>query len=94
VVLLLEKYLVAWSLAIDERDGHNDLRDSGHRSIISYVHGRTELYCTSPSCLSLTFFRPREVAPARAFYSSRSDNYIETRSLIGGPELVETLYNI
>jgi hypothetical protein len=32
--------------------------------------------------------------PARSFYSSRSGSYIETRSLTGGPEVVETLYNI
>jgi hypothetical protein len=39
--------LVSWSLAMDERGGHKDLRGSGHRSIIPYIHGRTELYCSS-----------------------------------------------
>ncbi len=34
-------------LALDERSGHQDLRDSVHRSVIPYVHGRTELYCSS-----------------------------------------------
>jgi hypothetical protein len=85
VVLLLEGALVSWSLAMDECGGHEDLRSSGHWSIIPYVHRRTELYCSSLACLSLIFFhlsrpilfRPRlagacEVAPARAFYSSRS----------------------
>jgi hypothetical protein len=36
---------------------------------------------------------PLEVAPARAFYSSRSNSYNESRGLTGGPEVVETLYN-
>jgi hypothetical protein len=47
VVLLLEGALVSWSLAMNERGGHEDLRGSGRRSVISYVHGRTELYCSS-----------------------------------------------
>jgi hypothetical protein len=55
VVLLLEGALVSWSLAMDERGGHKDLRGSGHRSVIPYVHGRTEIYCSSLPCLSLPF---------------------------------------
>jgi hypothetical protein len=47
VVLLLEGPLVSWSLAMDERGGHEDLRGSGRQSVIPYVHGRTELYCSS-----------------------------------------------
>jgi hypothetical protein len=47
VVLLLEETLVSWSLAMDEHGGHEDLRGSGPRSVIHYVHGRTELYCSS-----------------------------------------------
>jgi hypothetical protein len=95
VVLLLERDLVSWSLSMDERGGHEDLRDSGRQSVIPYVHGRTELYCSSLPCLSLSFLSsPCEEAPARAFYSSRSDSYIETRGPIGGPVVVETLYNI
>jgi hypothetical protein len=51
VVLLLEGDLVSWSLAMDKRGGHKDLRGSGRRSVIPYVHGRTELYCSSlPIC--------------------------------------------
>jgi hypothetical protein len=51
VVILLEGDLVSWSLAIDERGGYEDLRGSGHRSVIPYVHGRIELYCSSlPIC--------------------------------------------
>jgi hypothetical protein len=46
VVLLLERALVSWSLAMDEYSGHEDLRGSDHRSVISYVHGRTKLYCS------------------------------------------------
>jgi hypothetical protein len=41
VVLLLEGVLVSWSLAMDERDGHEDLHGSGRQSVIPYVHGRT-----------------------------------------------------
>jgi hypothetical protein len=44
VVLLLEGALVSWLLAMDECGGHKDLYGSGRRSVISYVHGRTELY--------------------------------------------------
>jgi hypothetical protein len=44
VVPLLEEALVSWSLAMDEHGGHEDLRGLGHRSVIPYVHGRTELY--------------------------------------------------
>jgi hypothetical protein len=46
VVLLLEGALVSWSLVMDKRGGHEDLRGLGCRSIIPYVHGRTELYCS------------------------------------------------
>jgi hypothetical protein len=55
VVHLLEGALVSWSLAMDERGGHEDLRGLGHRSVIPYVHGRTELYYSSLPCLSLSF---------------------------------------
>jgi hypothetical protein len=58
VVLLLERALVSWSLAIDECDGHEDLRGSGRRSIIPYTHGRTELYYSSLPCLSLPIYPP------------------------------------
>jgi hypothetical protein len=58
VVLLLERDLISWSLAMDECGGHEDLRGSGHRSVIPYVHERTELYCSSLPYLSLFFFRP------------------------------------
>jgi hypothetical protein len=100
VVLLLEMFLVSWSLGIDERGGHEDLRGSGRQSIIPYVHGRMELYCSSLPCLcepepfSDLDRPPREVASARAFYSSRSGSYIETWGTTGGTEVVETLYNI
>jgi hypothetical protein len=61
VVFLLERALVSWSLAMDERGGHEDLRGSGHRSVIPYVHGRTELYCSSLSYLSLPICPPTPV---------------------------------
>jgi hypothetical protein len=47
VVLLLKRTLVSWSLAIDEQDKLEDLRGSGRRNVIPYVHGRLELYCSS-----------------------------------------------
>jgi hypothetical protein len=56
VIFLLEETLVSWSLAMDERGEHENLRGSGRRSIIPYVHERTELYCSSMSCLSLFFY--------------------------------------
>jgi hypothetical protein len=66
VVLLLEGVLVSWSLAMDERGRHKDLRGSTHRSVIPYVHGRIELHCTSLLCLSLfyLFFRPWSTYPS------------------------------
>jgi hypothetical protein len=47
VVLLLERDLVSWSLAMDEHGEHEDLCGSDRRSIIPYVHGRMKLYCSS-----------------------------------------------
>jgi hypothetical protein len=51
VVLLLEGALVSWSLALGEREGHEDLHGSDHLSVIPYVHRRTELYCAQ-TCLA------------------------------------------
>jgi hypothetical protein len=51
VVLLLEGALVSWSLGMNENGGHKDLRGSGHRSVIPYVHERNEVYCSSLACL-------------------------------------------
>jgi hypothetical protein len=59
VVLLLERALFSWSLVMDERSGHQDLRGSSRRSVIPYVHGRTELYCSSLPCLSLPIYPSR-----------------------------------
>jgi hypothetical protein len=57
VVLLWGRYLASWLLALGERGGHDDLRDSGRLSVIPYIHGRTELYlCSGLACLSLSFF--------------------------------------
>jgi hypothetical protein len=58
MVLLLEGALVSWPLAMDERGEHEDLRGSGRRSVIPYVYGRTELYCSSVPYLSLPFRPP------------------------------------
>jgi hypothetical protein len=51
VVLLLGRTLASLPFAMHERGGHQDIRGSGHRSIIPYVHGRTGLYCSSLPCL-------------------------------------------
>jgi hypothetical protein len=45
VVLLWGRSLASWLLALGERGGYEYLRGLGHRSVIPYVHGRTELYC-------------------------------------------------
>jgi hypothetical protein len=95
VILLLEGDLVSWSLAMDEYSELEDLRGSGRRSVIPYVHGRTELYCSSPyESEPFLFSTPCEEVSTRSFYNSRSGSYNETRDPIGGPEVVETLYNI
>jgi hypothetical protein len=52
-----------------------------------------------PVCLSLPFRLPtltdlHEEVSTRSFYSSRMGSYNETRSPTGGPDVVETLYNI
>jgi hypothetical protein len=54
VVLLLKRDLVSWSLTMVERGRHEDLCGLGHRSVIPYIHGRTELYCSTLPCLSLS----------------------------------------
>jgi hypothetical protein len=58
VVLLLEGALVSWSLGMDERGGHEDLRDSGRRSVIPYVHGRTGVVLLKPALPEPAFFIP------------------------------------
>jgi hypothetical protein len=45
VVLLLEGHRSLGELAIREYGRHKDLRGSGRRSVIPYVHGWMELYC-------------------------------------------------
>jgi hypothetical protein len=94
VVLLLEGALVSWSLAMDERGGHKDLHGLSRQSVIPYVHGRTELYCSSLYEPEPFFLTPYEDVSIRFFYSSRPGSYNETRGPTGGPEVVETLYNI
>jgi hypothetical protein len=45
VVLLLEGLRSHEVLAMREYSGHENLRGSGRRSVIPYVHRRMELYC-------------------------------------------------
>jgi hypothetical protein len=94
VILSLERTLVSWPLAIDERDGHRDLRGSGRQNVIPCIYERTVLYYSSLSCLCEPepfSPDPYEVAHARAFYSSRSDNYNEFRGPTGGLKAGQTL---
>jgi hypothetical protein len=60
VVLLLGGggALVSWSLALDERGGHEDLRGSGRRSVIPYVHGRTGVVLLKPALPEPAFVVP------------------------------------
>jgi hypothetical protein len=51
VVLLRERSLASWFLALGEHEGHEDLCGSGRLSVIPYIHGRTELYCAQ-ACLA------------------------------------------
>jgi hypothetical protein len=50
VVLLQERSLASWLLALTEREGRNDLRGLGRLSVILYVQWRAELYCAQ-ACL-------------------------------------------
>jgi hypothetical protein len=86
VVLLLERALISWSLAIDERGGHKNLCGSARRSVIPYIHRRTGLYYSSLSslCEPKPFSDMYEVTPVRDFYCSRSDSYNKSRCPIGG----------
>jgi hypothetical protein len=57
VVLLRGRPLAFLVFVLDERGGHDDLRDLDRLSVIPYVHGRTKLYfCSSLPCLSPFFF--------------------------------------
>jgi hypothetical protein len=79
---------------MDECGGYEYLHSSDRQNVIPYVHGRTELYYSSLSCLSLPFRLPSlEEVSTRSFYSLRLGSYNETRDPTGGPEMVETLYN-
>jgi hypothetical protein len=60
VVLLLEGALVSWSLAMDERGGHEDLCSLGHWSIMPYIHGRTGVVLLKPALPELAYFSAPE----------------------------------
>jgi hypothetical protein len=80
---------------MDECGRHEDLCGLRQRNVIPYDHERTELYCSSLSCLSYFFLSaPCEKAHVRAFYSSRSDSYIETQSPTCDSVVIEIIYNI
>jgi hypothetical protein len=75
VVLLLE---ASWTLAMDEHGGYEDLRGSGHRSVILYIHGITQLYCSRLYEPHPFFSDPYEEVSTRSFYTSRPGSYNET----------------
>jgi hypothetical protein len=90
---LLEGALVFWSLAMNERGGHEDLRGSGRRSVIPYVHGRTELYCSN-------LYEPEPFPPTPvkrclpSLFIAQGRVVTMRLGATGGPEVVETIYNI
>jgi hypothetical protein len=61
VVLLLKRALVSWSLAMDERGGHENLCGSGHRSVIPYAHERTEVVLLKSALPEPTFLSARPI---------------------------------
>jgi hypothetical protein len=85
MVLLWGRHLASRLLAIDEHSGLEDLHDSDYQSVIPYVHGRTELYCSSlyePE--PFLFSTPRKWSPSEPFITqgrvvynepSRSDRW-------------------
>jgi hypothetical protein len=70
------------SLSTLKQDGHGGLCGLDRRSVIPYVHGEWELYCSMlfkrwlGSCLQES--KRTCLVFARAFYSSRPDSYNET----------------
>jgi hypothetical protein len=60
VALLLEGALFSWSLDMDERSGYEDLRGSGRRSVIPYIHGRTEVVLLKPALFEPAFLSAPE----------------------------------
>jgi hypothetical protein len=71
--------------------GYEDLRGSGYRSVISYVHGES-VVLLSVRCSSWEFYL---VAPVvyQAFYSQGSGSYTVIQGPTGGPTIVGSLYN-
>jgi hypothetical protein len=86
VVLLWGRPLASWLFAIDEHGEHKGLRGLGHRSIIPYVHGRTEFYCSSlyePE--PFLFLTPRKWRPPEPFIAQGRVVYNEPQGPTGGP---------
>jgi hypothetical protein len=94
-----------WSLAMDERGEHEDLRGFSRRSVIPYVHKRIELYCSSMYELETFFFLPpvltdlffltlvKKCLPD-SFIAQGRVVIMKPGGSIGGLEVVETLYSI
>jgi hypothetical protein len=56
VILLLDRALTSWSLAIDEHGEYKDLRGSSRQSVIPYAHGRTRVVFRKPTLPESAFF--------------------------------------
>jgi hypothetical protein len=86
VVLLWGRPLASWLLAMDEHSGLKDLRGSGHRSVIPYVHGRTELYYSSLyEHEHFLFSTPQKWHPPEPFIAQGRVVYNEPQGPTGGP---------
>jgi hypothetical protein len=103
VVLLLEGYFVSWSLAMNEHDGHTDLRSSGRAECNILRPRENSVVLIKPGLarvsLGLSYdresvFSPCEEVSTLSFYSLRPGSYNETRGPTSDPEVVENLYSI
>jgi hypothetical protein len=86
MVLLWGRPLASWLLALGERGGLKDLRCSGCRSVIPYIHERTELYCSSlhePE--PFLFLPPQKWRPTEPFIAQGRVVYNEPQGPTGGP---------
>jgi hypothetical protein len=82
---------------MDEHGEHKGLHGLSCQSVIPYIHGSDECCIARFGVVSSELVYHRACLnslPTLAFYSSRPGSYIETMGPTGGPEVVETLYNI
>jgi hypothetical protein len=84
--------LVSWSLAIDERGGHEGLHGSGRRSVIPYVHRRTGVVLLKPALEPAFSRRPVKRRLPEPFIAQ--GRAVTLRPRARQVVSVETLYNI